>query len=55
MKKDGQKGGYPIIKANCGQQGCDLQPYVMPFSGTKEAFDKHIKEKFKPYKLKQAA
>lgn len=50
MKKNSQKGVTPVIKQSCGSQGCDLQPYIMPFSGTKEAFIKHAIEKFKPYK-----
>lgn len=54
MKKDSKSGVQPIIKASCGSQGCDLQPYVMPFAGTKQAFDKHAIEKFKPY-IKKAA
>jgi hypothetical protein len=50
-KKNAKKGFPPVIKASCGKEGCDLQPYVMPFAGTKEAFDKHTIEKFKPFKI----
>lgn len=50
MKKDSKKGANPIIKASCGQQGCDTQPYIMPYSGTKEDFSRHAKEKFKTFK-----
>lgn len=50
MKKNTQARVFPLVTANCGQQGCDIQPYIMPFGGTKEAFKKHSIEKFKPYR-----
>lgn len=56
MKKSNKERGLPlIIKANCGQQGCDITQYTQPFAGTKEAFTKHVIEKFKTYTTKQAA
>lgn len=35
------------ITASCGSQGCDLQPYIMPFGGNKVI-------KFTPF-IKKAA
>lgn len=55
MKKENKKRGFlSNIKASCGQQGCNITQYTQPFGGTKEAFDKHFIEKFKPY-IKKAA
>lgn len=56
MKKNNKERGLPqTVKANCGQQGCDITQYIQPFAGTKEAFQKHVIEKFKTYTTKQAA
>lgn len=57
MKKNSQKGVTPVIPItnSCGKEGCDTQPYIMPHSGTKQDFDRHAKEKFKTYPLRQAA
>jgi len=48
-KKKEQAGVIPLPTANCGQQGCSI-PYIMPFAGTRESFERHSIEKFKPYR-----
>lgn len=45
----------PVIKMNCGQQGCDITKYVQPYGGIVKDFQRHIKEGFKVYPKKQAA
>lgn len=43
------------INASCGSQGCDVQPYSLPYSATKEQTDKYIGEKMKEQGKKKAA
>lgn len=53
MKKNNKKGVSP--KASCGKEGCSLKEYTMPYAGTAQDFNRHLKEKFKNFNLKLAA
>lgn len=35
LPKKEKERGFPQINNSCGSQGCNLQPYIMPFLGKK--------------------
>lgn len=50
-KRETKKGAIVIsITNSCGSAGCAYKQYTMPYMGTKEDFQRHLKEKFKTFK-----
>lgn len=47
--------GWDIQSNACKKEGCDVSVYVLPFAGTKEAFEKKVQETREELELEEAA